>query len=830
MPSAPANKATPNNPFLGKTLGERYRIDKLIGRGGMGLVHLAKESKHGRDVVIKMLAPHWADDKNAIARFEREGLRLAQLTHPNIVELFDIGHEDGQSYIVMEFIRGEPLRRFLGRRGRLSVEEFIPLANQILSAVGYAHSRSMMLRDIKPSNIMLTEHLDKANFVKMLDFGLAKLVDGDDVEITKAHVIGTAGYLAPEQIKGEDVDVRVDVYALGILFFVMLTGKSPILGENDGAVLYNHVHGEPLKLGSLLPNDHDVPQPLMDLIHRCMDKDPNQRPKDASEAADELQKCVPAEMFGLPDATADTRKAIDDYWEQKFNPKDEEEDEDATSAEWTRPHLRKLLAAGGKDPKAGQQDRPPQPPKHMRRSKSKSKSTAKTKTDGMAKTRPPKPKPKRTPKEKTRVGLPATGSAPVVETGPPKRRPPPAKTAARARMDAPTQMMESGGKPEVGEPHSSETLLGAPRPPSLPKPRPRKPPPVPTARPMPKSLQPKTPRPKPSLPPPKSLTPKRPHSPAAPPPQAKTDEAGTPEALPSATLKQPVHEPKVDPALLSQSLQVAAAPTPAPIVAESTFELEEPVAAPQRPVAAIIVVAVILATALGGMVAYVMFGDDEPKTTVAEASSADAAATIKAPPVEKDPEDEPEAKDEPESPADDAIALADAEPPSGDTVEGTLPIKGPKGAKLYVDGEAYGELPTDAALPPGKHTLSVEADGYLPWETEVDVVEGDNPALVAQLEVATEDSPKVKVSSRKHYGKKGRNNSNSEPAPKSEPPRKTPDPITDSKPAPKPKPEPPPEPKPEPKKNKKKSNEDVFIKPGSKGRTKDDGIFLPVGK
>src|SRR5688572_32344328 len=103
MSNAPATTATPNNPFVGKTLGERYRVERLIGRGGMGLVHLAKESKHGREVVIKMLAPHWADDKNAIARFEREGLRLAQLTHPNIVELFDIGHEDGQSYIVMEF-------------------------------------------------------------------------------------------------------------------------------------------------------------------------------------------------------------------------------------------------------------------------------------------------------------------------------------------------------------------------------------------------------------------------------------------------------------------------------------------------------------------------------------------------------------------------------------------------------------------------------------------------------------------------------------------------------------------------------------------------------
>lgn len=366
MNSANANLATIANPFVGRTLGGRYRIDRLVGRGGMGLVYLATNAAEGdepdsnnRELVVKMLAPHWADDKNAIARFEREGRRLRQLDHPNIVALHDIGHEATQSYIVMEYIKGLPLRHFLKKKERLTLKEFIPIAQQILSAVGYAHNQKMMLRDIKPSNIMLCEHEGKTNFVKMLDFGLAKLVDGDDVEVTKANVIGTAGYLAPEQIRGEAVDVRVDVYALGILFFVMLTGQSPILGENDGALLYNHVHGTPRRLESLLEDGHNVPDRLIALVHQCMEKDPARRPSDANEAAELLFDCAPPEMFILPDATESTTKRISQYWESKFARADnDDDDDDASSSEWTRPHLRRLLEAGAEAASAEESSSP----------------------------------------------------------------------------------------------------------------------------------------------------------------------------------------------------------------------------------------------------------------------------------------------------------------------------------------------------------------------------------------------------------------------------------------------------------------------------------------
>ena len=238
MATSTASESHHQDPLLGKAVGNRYAIERLIGRGGVGLVYLAEDKIDGSQVVVKVLAPHWAEDRDAVARFDREALRMAKLDHPNVVKMYDHGTFEGRAFIVMEFIRGEPLRRYLSRRKRLPLEEFVPLAAQILDGAGYVHDRGIMMRDIKPPNIMLCEQGGRANHIKLLDFGLAKLIEEDeDDEVTKAHVIGTAAYMSPEQIKGEKIDLRVDVYALGVLFFLMLTGEQPIAGDNDAAVL-----------------------------------------------------------------------------------------------------------------------------------------------------------------------------------------------------------------------------------------------------------------------------------------------------------------------------------------------------------------------------------------------------------------------------------------------------------------------------------------------------------------------------------------------------------------------------------------------------------------
>ena len=292
------------DPLIGHTLGGKYTINKLIGRGGMGHVYsaTAQEGATTRDVVVKMIAPPLAQQPQAMARFEREAKRLDGLRHSNIVEMYDYGRDGGRAYIVMEHVDGELLSDFMARKGRLTLTEFVPIAAQILKGVGHAHSRDLMIRDIKPGNVMLCERKGRANFVKIIDFGLAKMLEGDE-DITKQHFIGTSGYLSPEQIKGLEIDLRVDVYALGVLFYNMLSGRMPFEAENDTTLLYKHVHEFPTPLSEILPADHEVPEELVHLIHDCLEKEPNDRPRDANEIVEKLIDCVPMAMFKLPAVT-----------------------------------------------------------------------------------------------------------------------------------------------------------------------------------------------------------------------------------------------------------------------------------------------------------------------------------------------------------------------------------------------------------------------------------------------------------------------------------------------------------------------------------------------
>jgi hypothetical protein len=241
-----------------------------------------------------------------------------------------------------------------------------------------------------------------------------------------------------------------------------------------------------------------------------------------------------------------------------------------------------------------------------------------------------------------------------------------------------------------------------------------------------------------------------------------------------------------------------------------------------RPTAAIVIVSVILATALGGMVAYLIFGDavSTSSNTVADASAAEPAAEV----ADREGDAAPKQESADAAPTPEPAPAVDAEANAVADL-GKLPITGPAGAVLYVDGEKLGPLPTDASLPPGKHTLSIEAAGYLPWETEVDVRSGDNPPLEPELEAASDEGrrgrsvrkPIARTTTRPKADDTGSSTS-SKPSP---PKNATPEPF--SKPG-KPAPETPAKPAPS-----KSKNDDVFIKPGTQGKTKDDGIFLPVG-
>jgi len=289
------------DPLIGTVFAGRYLVESRLGRGGMGVVYKASQTKANRKVVLKVLAPDWIGDPEALARFEREARGLSALQHPNIVAIHDYGSFDGRAYIVMEYVAGETLERFVKRRERLSLADFVPIAAQVLKGLGEAHSRGIIHRDIKPANLMLCERQGRANYVKILDFGLAKLVSGSS-DITKQNVLGTPTCLSPEQIKGEKLDQRVDVYAVGILFYYMLAGVMPFAADNDASILYKHVHEEPAPLASHLPEGHQVPEGVIELIERCLKKSPSKRPRDANEVVEGLIDQVPFSMFKLPRA------------------------------------------------------------------------------------------------------------------------------------------------------------------------------------------------------------------------------------------------------------------------------------------------------------------------------------------------------------------------------------------------------------------------------------------------------------------------------------------------------------------------------------------------
>ncbi len=295
-------QAAVRDPLTGQVFGGKYSMLRLIGRGGVGLVYLAENTETGEEVVIKLLSPDWSRKPEAVKRFEREAERLGGVRHPNIVRLLDQGHDSGRAYLVMEYLEGELLSDYIAER--LDLKTFVPIAAQVLKGIGHAHSRGVMIRDIKPANIMLCERKGRANFVKILDFGLAKLIR-DEQPVTEEHVLGTAGYLAPEVIQGHaDIDLRVDVFSLGALFYFMLSGHLPFEGDESATVFYKTIHDDPTPLHDVLPTDHEIPEGLIKLVHGCLAKEPGARPDDANAIVEQLIDVVPASLFRLPKVAA----------------------------------------------------------------------------------------------------------------------------------------------------------------------------------------------------------------------------------------------------------------------------------------------------------------------------------------------------------------------------------------------------------------------------------------------------------------------------------------------------------------------------------------------
>jgi serine/threonine protein kinase len=265
--------------MLGKIIGN-YKIEQKLGEGGMGAVYKGVDTMLDREVAIKALRPELASQTSVVERFRTEAVTLAKLHHPNIATLYALFRQGDELYMVLEFVRGETLDTILRRRGALSAEEVIPVFSQILDGINHAHELGVVHRDIKPANMMLTEK----GFLKVLDFGIARLL-GSARMTRSGNIIGTLEYMAPEQVKGQETDARSDIYALGMLLYEMLTGRTPFFSENEFELMRMQIEQTPVSPRQINPN---IPKEIEAAILRAIEKDPEKRFQTAGEFREAL--------------------------------------------------------------------------------------------------------------------------------------------------------------------------------------------------------------------------------------------------------------------------------------------------------------------------------------------------------------------------------------------------------------------------------------------------------------------------------------------------------------------------------------------------------------
>jgi hypothetical protein len=260
--------------------GGRYRVADELGRGAMGVVYRAHDAVLERDVAVKELHAPLSGDRELVSRFRQEAKTLAMLDHPNIVRVFDFLEERGRGWIIMELVRGGDLDGLLRTRGALSVEETGRLGALMAGAMAYAHSRGVVHRDFKPSNVLLNESGEP----KVTDFGLAKLAQSG--ELTQAgSVLGSPAYMSPEQARGEGAEARSDIYALGAVLYRMLSGRPLFEAEDMAGLLLKHIQEEPRPLHEAVPG---IPKEMEELVIGMLVKTPEGRPQEMGEVARRL--------------------------------------------------------------------------------------------------------------------------------------------------------------------------------------------------------------------------------------------------------------------------------------------------------------------------------------------------------------------------------------------------------------------------------------------------------------------------------------------------------------------------------------------------------------
>src|SRR5574344_910532 len=268
----------------GQKINDRYQIIKSIGEGGMANVYLAYDTILDRNVAVKVLRGDLATDEKFVRRFQREALSASSLSHPNIVEVYDVGEDNGQYYIVMEYIEGKQLKELIKKRGKLTISEVIDIMLQISDGLSVAHDSYIIHRDIKPQNIMIQEN----GLVKITDFGIAMAMNATQLTQTNS-VMGSVHYLPPEQANGKSATVKNDIYSLGILMYELLTGELPYRGDNAVEIALKHLK-EPFP--SVKEKVPEVPQSVENIIIKATAKNPKNRYNDAREMNLDLRTCL----------------------------------------------------------------------------------------------------------------------------------------------------------------------------------------------------------------------------------------------------------------------------------------------------------------------------------------------------------------------------------------------------------------------------------------------------------------------------------------------------------------------------------------------------------